>query len=451
MKPTRHVLLLLAAGWLGCAGGGGNSGTGGAGSGGMTGSGGAAAGGSGGPAGSGGSSGSGGAPAGSGGAPGSGGVTATGGATGSGGLTPAGGRPGSGGAHASGGMPATGGQASGGARATGGVGGAGGLNGTGGSGPSGGAGGGADDCPGMAYDDATPPQAVTLSGSLGAHDPAALVVGQQIYLYATGLVAKTSTNLTAWTAATNPINPQPSWIAASVPGVTNLWAPDISTFGGAYHLYYAASTFGSNTSCIGHATRDTLASGSWADHGSVICSNVGHTGDDWNAIDPNVVLDDAGTPWLAFGSFWGGIKMVQLDATGARADDTLHAIAARPSNGGALEGAWVFKRCGIYYLFTSWGSCCSSPYDYNIRVGRSSAVTGPYVDKAGTQLTKGGGTLVLAGNSAWVAPGHNAVIVYGGRTYNVYHALKGSSSGTATLRIAELAWDSDGWPVSGGP
>jgi len=162
-------------------------------------------------------------------------------------------------------------------------------------------------------------------------------------------------------------------------------------------------------------------------------------------------LSYVATPCGPVGCCWGVTKLATRSATGARADDTLHAIAARPSNGGALEGAWVFKRCGSYYLFTSWGSCCSSPYDYNIRVGRASAVTGPYVDKAGTQLTKGGGTLVVTGNTAWVAPGHNAVIAYGGKTYNLYHALQGSSSGAATLRIAELVWDADGWPVSGGP
>ena len=431
-----YVCLFLAATWVGCAGSNGNSGTGGA-----TGSGGQRQDGTGGSTGSGGSSGSGGVTT-------TGGVTGTGGVVGSGGQAASGGRPGSGGAQggasATGGAHATGGLAVGGAPSTGGMGGA------GKGGASGSAGAGAD-CPGAIYDASAPPRALTLSGNLGAHDPAALVVGTQIYLYATGLIAKTSSNLTTWSAGANPLSPLPSWIAGSVPGATNLWAPDVSTFGGTYHLYYAASTFGSNKSCIGHATRDALSSGSWTDHGSVICSNVGHTGDDWNAIDPNVVLDDAGTPWLALGSFWGGIKMIELDATGARADDTLHAIADRPSDGGALEGAWVFKRCGSYYLFTSWGSCCSSPYDYNIRVGRASAVTGPYVDKAGTQLTKGGGTLVVAGNSAWVAPGHNAVIAYGGRTYNVYHALQGSSGGPATLRIAELAWDADGWPVSGGP
>ena len=308
---------------------------------------------------------------------------------------------------------------------------------------------GSASCPGASYDATSPPATLTLAGNLGAHDPAAMVVGSTIYLYATGLIAKTSTSLTNWQAATSPLNPRPAWVATQVPGATNLWAPDISNFGGAYHLYYAASTFGSNKSCIGHATRAALDSGNWTDQGTVICSNMGTT-DNWNAIDPNVVIDDAGTPWLAFGSFWGGLKMIQLDATGARADTMLYAIAARPNAGGALEGSWVFKRCGTYYLFSSWDSCCSGQYDYNIRVGRSPSVTGPYVDRAGVQLMQGGGTLLVAGNATWIAPGHNAVIAYGGKTYNIYHALTAQNM-TATLRVSEIVWDQDGWPVSGGP
>jgi arabinan endo-1,5-alpha-L-arabinosidase len=235
-----------------------------------------------------------------------------------------------------------------------------------------------------------------------------------------------------------------------VPGATNLWAPDISFFGGMYHLYYAASTFGSNVSCIGHATRAALDSGAWADQGTTICSNMTATRDNWNAIDPNVVIDDAGTAWLEFGSFWGGLKMIKLDATGAWADTMLYSVAARPNAGGALEGGWVFKNCGYYYLFMSWGACCNGAFDYNIRVGRSTSVTGPYVDKAGVQLMSGGGTLLVQGNATWTAPGHNAVIAYGGKTYNIYHALNAAHA-SATLRISELVWDADGWPVSGGP
>ena len=328
---------------------------------------------------------------------------------------------------------------------------AGGRGGSAGSGVAGSGAGGQTACVGSAYDAASPPQLLTLSGSLGAHDPAALVVGNTIYLFATGLSAKTSTNLTSWQNATNPLNPRPSWVADKVAGATNLWAPDISSFGGMYHLYYAASTFGSNKSCIGHATKADIATGSWADQGTVICSNMG-TSDNWNAIDPNIVVDDAGTPWMAFGSFWSGLKIIKLDATGARADTAAPTAIANGANGrGSLEGAWIFKNCGYYYLFSSWGACCDGAYDYNIRVGRSTSVTGPYVDKAGVNLMgSGGGTLLVQGNSTVHAPGHNAVIVYNNKTYNLYHALN-ASNGNASLHIAEIAWDAQGWPVSGGP
>ncbi len=344
---------------------------------------------------------------------------------------------------------AGGGSANTGGRAAGGRGGAGGATATGGSSATGGSVGvgGASACPGGKYNAASPPTVLTLSGNLGAHDPAAYVVGNTIYLAATGLVSKTSTNLTSWTSGGNPLA-LPAW-ARTATSATNTWAPDISYFGGTYHMYYSASTFGSNRSCIGQATKTALDSGSWADQGMVLCSNMGTT-DNWNAIDPNIVIDDAGTPWMAFGSFWSGLKMVKLDSTGARADTMLYSIANGANARGSLEGAWVFKACGYYYLFASWGACCDGAFDYNMRVGRSTTVTGPYVDKAGTSLMSGGGTLLVQGNASWGAPGHNSVIVYNNKVYNLYHALQGGR-GTATLRIAEIVWDADGWPVTAGP
>jgi len=448
MKLRRAGALLGMSLLIGC----GQSGTGG-----ETGSGGGATG-TGGGTGTGGETGAGGGTS-------TGGAVGTGGVVGSGGATSTGGLSGAGGATATGTGGAAGARGTGGAAGARGMGGATGTGGAGGKGQGGSSGatgqggssgttgtggsGGAMSCPGAAYDASNPPQPLTLSGSLGAHDPAAYVLGSTIYLAATGLIAKTSTNLTTWNNAPTPLA-LPSW-AATATGATNLWAPDISYFGGVYHLYYAASTFGSNKSCIGQATRAALDSGSWADQGMVLCSNVGET-DNWNAIDPNVVIDDAGTPWLEFGSFWSGLKLVKLDATtGLRADTTLTSLANGANSKGSLEGGWIFKRCGYYYLFSSWGSCCSGAYDYNIRVGRATTVTGPYVDQAGTSLMSGGGTLLVQGNTDWVAPGHNAVITYNNKTYNIYHALKGSSSGAATLRISEIAWDANGWPVSGGP
>lgn len=315
--------------------------------------------------------------------------------------------------------------------------------------------GGQQACPGATYNAAQPPAIVTLSGSLGTHDPMVIISGARFFLFntANGVGTKTSMNMTSWQGGSPVFGSNPSWIAQMVPGVTNLWAPDVSFFGGSYHLYYSASTFGSNRSCIGHATRAALESGSWADQGSVVCSNSGGgSSDNWNAIDPNVVIDDAGTPWLSFGSFWGGLKMVKLAETGARADTMLYSIAARPSAGGALEAPFVFKRCGYYYLFNSWDRCCQGASStYNTRVGRSTTVTGPYVDKAGTQLMMGGGTLLVQGDARWKGPGHNAVFASGNATYNVYHAYDAQNNGQSVLRISELHWDAEGWPVSGGP
>jgi arabinan endo-1,5-alpha-L-arabinosidase len=218
-----------------------------------------------------------------------------------------------------------------------------------------------------------------------------------------------------------------------------------------YHLYYSASTFGSNHSCIGHATRASLAAGNWTDHGQVICSNAG-TKDDWNAIDPNVIVDQAGSAWLAFGSFWSGIKLIKLDPSGARAGTSLEALASRPSASGALEAPFIVRRCGFYYLFMSWDTCCKgADSTYNTRVGRATAVGGPYVDKDGVALLKGGGTLLVKGGDRYRGPGHNAVVFTDTAAFNVYHSYDANNNGASVLRIAELVWDADGWPISGGP
>ena len=308
-----------------------------------------------------------------------------------------------------------------------------------------------DRCDVGVYDAASPPKALTLSGNLGAHDPSAIESNGTYYEFQTGLGAKTSTNLTTWSSASAPFA-APAWLKSAVSGVTDLWAPDISFFGGAYHLYYAGSTFGSNKSCIGHATRTSLGSGSWLDQGAAtLCSNITTTGDNWNAIDPNVVLDADGTPWLVFGSFWGGIKVIQIDQAGARVGTTVTGIAARPNNGGALEGPFMIRRCGYYYLFTSWDTCCKgADSTYNMRVVRGTSVTGPFTDKAGTAAMQGGGTLVAEGDTTWAGPGGQSVMIVGTKAYLVYHAYA-KSNGTATLRIADLVWDTSGWPVPVGP
>ena len=186
------------------------------------------------------------------------------------------------------------------------------------------------------------------------------------------------------------------------------------------------------------------------DGAATICSNVNST-DNWNAIDPNVILDTDGKPWLLLGSFWSGIKLIALDAQGKRVGTTVTSIANRPNDGGAIEGPFMVRRCGYYYLFTSWDTCCKgADSTYNIRVVRGTRVPGPFADKAGTAALQGGGTLIARGDATFAGPGGQSVLIDGGKAYLVYHAYA-KSNGAITLRIADLVWDADGWPVPVGP
>jgi arabinan endo-1,5-alpha-L-arabinosidase len=141
--------------------------------------------------------------------------------------------------------------------------------------------------------------------------------------------------------------------------------------------------------------------------------------------------------------------MIELDLSGARANDDSYDIASR--GGGSIEAPFIVYRCGFYYLFASFGNCCrGADSTYNINVGRSLDVTGPYLDRAGTSMMQGGGTRLVEGGGDWVGPGHNAILFDGQAAYNVYHAYA-AQNGASRLRISELVFDEAGWPVSGGP
>jgi arabinan endo-1,5-alpha-L-arabinosidase len=292
----------------------------------------------------------------------------------------------------------------------------------------------------------------------GVTDPRVIQEGNTFYLFSTGpgIPIRTSTDLTHWQTAGQVFAATPNWALAQVPGATSIWAPDVSYFNGLYHLYYAVSTFGGQRSVIGLATNTTLDPSApgyhWVDQGEVIESSPGLT--NYNAIDPNIVIDPLTGVWLAFGSQWSGIKLVAIDPATGKPEGRHprpHPLASRPGSA-PIEAPFIFQRDGYYYLFVSFDVCCMGVNStYRIMVGRSTSVTGPYLDQRGRPMTRGGGTQVLAGNARDRGPGHNAVLAVGGTDYLVYHTYDALNDGTPTLQIRPLLWTPDGWPVVAAP
>ena len=132
------------------------------------------------------------------------------------------------------------------------------------------------------------------------------------------------------------------------------------------------------------------------------------------------------------------------------ADTEFHQLANRstgPDNTSAIEAPFIVQHDGFWYLFVSFDQCCSGANStYNVRVGRSENLTGPYVDREGASLTEGGGTPVLSEYGRWKGPGHNGMLVEDGVYWMVYHAYDSQQMGIPKLRIESISWDADGWP-----
>ena len=289
------------------------------------------------------------------------------------------------------------------------------------------------------------PNPGVVTGAITAHDPSIVKRPTGGYLLAhTGdnIVLKTSTDRVAYTSAGAAFPNGAPWTTTYTAGGRSLWAPDLSYRNGQYYMYYSASTFGSNRSAIFLATSATGAAGSWVHQGLVIETQ---TSDTFNAIDPNLIVDDQGRWWLSFGSFWSGIKLIQLDpATGRRIDSTIRSIAGR--NGGAIEAPFMFKRGSFYYLYVSFDFCCrGASSTYRIMVGRSTSPTGPFTDRNGVAMTASGGTQILAGHGSIHGPGHQAVLADTDGDILVYHYY--NDNGTALLGINRLSYDAAGWPT----
>jgi arabinan endo-1,5-alpha-L-arabinosidase len=288
----------------------------------------------------------------------------------------------------------------------------------------------------------------SLAGDTFAHDPSLIHTADGYHLYYTGpgIQTKTSPDGHRWTEAHAVFNKIPGWWKSAVPAMTfgDVWAPDVSSFDGRFVLFYSISSFGSNTSAIGVAVADTLEGDRWTDQGLVIASKDSSP---YNCIDPNLFVDDDGSPWLVFGSFWTGIYLTALDPQTLKPVGKLTNVSARPGSEPAEEAPFLVHTGDWYYLFTSRDYCCRGvDSTYKIAVARSATLAGPYVDKAGRPALKGGGTIVDQTAKRYIGPGGQSVYRDNGQWLLVHHFYDRDANGRATLKIHPLYFDADGWP-----
>jgi arabinan endo-1,5-alpha-L-arabinosidase len=282
-----------------------------------------------------------------------------------------------------------------------------------------------------------------LKGDLGVHDPVMIkeeTTGTyRIYFTGFNVSSKSSKDRITWSRASSGLG-APGWVREEVPGNSgsDFWAPDIMFRDNKYWLYYSVSTFGKNTSAIGLATSPSLSSPTWTDQGVVVKSI---SSDNHNCIDPAIFEDDDGKVWLSFGSFWSGIKLVECDPATGKPENTRPEYISLANHRSGIEAPYICK-WGYYYLFVSWDKCCNGCNStYKIVVGRSTNVTGPYVDKDGVDMLDGGGEIIDTGDDVRKGPGHNGIFIENDTVFCVNHYYACNS----LLQIRPLYFD-DGWP-----
>lgn len=172
--------------------------------------------------------------------------------------------------------------------------------------------------------------------------------------------------------------------------------------------------------------------------------------EDCDAIDAGLLLDPTtGRLWLSYGTYFGFIRLVELDpATGARVEGNEPVDIAID-----CEATDLMYRDGWYYLLGTHGTCCDGPNStYNIVVGRSRNVTGPYIDNIGRDMLQGGGKMLLSAGNRKTGPGHFGRYIEddGVEKMSFHYEADFDRGGRSVLAVLPLLWE-NGWPVAGEP
>ena len=316
-------------------------------------------------------------------------------------------------------------------------------------------------------------------GELNTHDPSIVKDKDTYYVFSTdasygdvhkrGVQIRKSKDLITWEYVGTAFRDFEKDCAEAIkwakldPKKDGLWAPDVVKVGNKYRMYYSASTFGSTRSCIGLAEAKNIE-GPYKDKGIVYKSEANAVNNP-NAIDPAFIKDKEGQMYMVYGSFFGGIFLDRIDEATGKLDDSFTATRIAGGGRAAIEGPYIeyVEETDYYYLFVSYGSLSS---DYNIRVGRSKEVTGPYLDAQGNAMDTLGlgneeqvGTKVMGGYSfpsgpgvqqtkGYMAPGHNSILNDEGTYYMVHHTRTYSlPEYWFGMNVRGMVFNRFGWPA----
>ncbi|AWB28233.1 family 43 glycosylhydrolase [Halococcoides cellulosivorans] len=281
------------------------------------------------------------------------------------------------------------------------------------------------------------------TGPPGFGDVSVIEWSGTYYVYGTGRAFARSDDLVTWEPQGKAVDWDPDWHGDPEAG---FWAPDVNRFDDRVYLYYSHSTWGSQDNPgIGVATADH-PEGPFTDHGPVFRNeDLSQT----NCIDSELVVLD-GTPYLIWGSFFG-IWGVELTPDGM---DYVPGTAWQLA-GDNREGAMLVRENDYFYLFCSTGHCCDGVEStYEIEVGRSESLFGPYRTRDGRDLRTihdhHAGQAVLSPTEEFVGTGHNTAIRdAAGDWWMLYHIEALGDDPGRRLMVDRIRFDDADWPVVG--
>ncbi|WP_426343238.1 family 43 glycosylhydrolase [Pseudoduganella sp. R-32] len=348
------------------------------------------------------------------------------------------------------------------------------------------------------------PYAPVTFQNASVHDPSVIRAGGSYYVFGSHLASAKSTDLMNWTQITSSVSATNKLFLNGASNVftelaetfswaqTNtLWAPDVVRLAdGRYYMYYNACKGDSPRSALGVAVADKiegpyvnkgiiLKSGMWgqASYDGTIYDALKHP----NTVDPNVFFDNGGRLWMVYGSYSGGIFIMQMNpATGMPLPGQGYGKRLMGGNHSRIEGAYVMYSpvTQYYYLFTSFGGLDAAG-GYNMRVARSVAPDGPYFDAQGVNMANVKADpakplfddasiapygVKIMGNflferkigetgtgigTGYVSAGHNSAYYDAAsrKHFLIFHSRFPERGEQHEIRVHQMFMNADGWPV----